>query len=111
MKRLVLLLMVVALASCASLTPSKTMASWVGSHYSDLMLKWGPPTRSVPDGRGGQILTYEYDRNMGQIPGRAVANWDGSVTYTAPVSTAYVATRMFWVDKDGVVYSWRWQGL
>jgi len=110
MKRLFVVLLLAILPSCASLDPSKVMQSWVGSHYSDLMMKWGPPTRSMPDGRGGQILIYEYDRYTGQIPGRAHANTDGSVSYTAPTHTGYVATRMLWVDSSGVIYSWRWKG-
>jgi len=96
---------------CASLTPSKAMQSWVGSQQSQLILSWGPPTRSTSDGAGGTILIYEYDRNTGQIPGRAVRNLDGSISYTAPQATGYVATRMFWVDAKGVIYYWRWQGF
>jgi hypothetical protein len=96
---------------CASLSPSKTMQSWVGSHQSQLILSWGPPTRSTSDGAGGTILIYEYDRNTGQIPGRAVQNLDGSISYTAPQATGYVATRMFWVDPRGVIYNWRWKGF
>ena len=112
MRRAVLgVLIVVCLAGCASLTPSKAMQSWVGQQYGDMMLKWGPPTRTAPDGRGGQIVIYEYNRDMGQTPGRAVRNPDGSVSYTAPQSNGYVATRMFWVNADGVIYNWRWQGF
>lgn len=99
------------LLGCASLTPTRAMQSWMGQHYSDMMLKWGPPTRSTPDGRGGQILIYEYSRDTGQIPGRAVRNPDGSVSYTAPQSTGYVATRMYWVDGQGIIYNWKWRGF
>ena len=108
MKRLVAVLLVGFLAGCAS--PSKVMESWLGNHYSQLMIQWGPPTRTTPDGLGGQILIYEYDRYTGQIPGTAHTNADGSVSYTAPRSTGYVATRMFWVNSSGNIYHWRWQG-
>ena len=57
------------------------------------------------------IKVIEYDRNMGQIPGRAVRNPDGSMSYTAPQANGYVATRMFWVHPDGTIYNWRWQGF
>jgi hypothetical protein len=87
------------------------MESWMGSHQSELILKWGPPTRTAEDGAGGTILIYESDRDMGQAPGRAVRNWDGSVSYTAPRSNSYVATRMFWVRPNGTIYNWRWQGF
>jgi hypothetical protein len=98
-------------SGCASLSPSKTMQSWMGAHQSALILSWGPPTRTSTDGAGGTILIYEYDRNTGQIPGRAVRNPDGSVSYTAPQASGYVATRMFWVRPDGTIYNWRWQGF
>jgi hypothetical protein len=34
----------------------------------------------------------------------------GVVFYTAPQSTQRTATRMFYVNSEGVIYSWRWQG-
>ena len=102
-------LVLLVLFGCAS--PGKVMDSWMGSHQSDLFLSWGPPTQTASDGAGGTIVTYQYDRNMGQIPGRAVRNPDGSVSYTAPQNSGYVATRMFWVYASGIIYNWRWQGL
>lgn len=96
---------------CASLQPGKVMDSWMGSKAQELILSWGPPTRSTSDGADGTILIYEYDRKMGQIPGRAVRNSDGSVSYTAPQSNSYVATRMFWVHANGVIYNWKWKGF
>ena len=89
---------------------SKSMQSWVGYHYSDMMLKWGPPTYSTSDGRGGQILVYRYDRDGGQIPGY-VTKVGGYVYYTAPENVTWKAERMFYVDEKGIIYSWRWQGL
>lgn len=89
---------------------SKVMDSWVGSHYSDMMLKWGPPTYSTSDGKAGQILVYQYDRRGGQIPGY-VTEIGGTVFYTAPQNVSYVAERMFYVNEKGIIYSWRWQGL
>ena len=89
---------------------SKAMNSWVGSHYSDMMLKWGPPTYSTSDGKGGQILVYQYDRNGGSIPGYAT-KIGKTIFYTAPQNISYTAERMFWVNADGIIYSWRWKGL
>lgn len=89
---------------------SKAMASWVDSHYSDMMLKWGPPTYSTSDGKGGQILVYQYDRSGGQIPGYAT-KIGKTVFYTAPRNVSYTAERMFYVNDKGIIYSWRWEGL
>jgi hypothetical protein len=108
------ILLVATLATvtaCASLSPSRKMQSWMGSTAQQLILSWGPPTRTSSDGAGGSILIYEYDRNMGQVPGLAVQNADGSVSYTAPQRSGYVASRMFWVNSGGLIYNWRWQGF
>jgi hypothetical protein len=94
---------------CTSI--NDTMQSWVGSHQHDLILSWGPPTRSTSDGADGWILIYEYDRNGGQIPGKAYRGADGATYYTAPQNTGYTAQRMFYVHSDGIIYSWRWQGI
>lgn len=113
MRRIVVVLAVVLFGSigCASLSPGKSMSSWMGSPQSSLIMSWGPPTRSTSDGAGGTILIYEYGRNTGQIPGQAVRNFDGSVSYTAPQATGYIASRMFWVDAQGMIYSYSWRGL
>lgn len=33
--------------------------SWVGVKYSELIKKWGAPSRSFPDGDGGTVSVYE----------------------------------------------------
>ena len=85
------------------------MESWEGAHYSDLYQSWGPPTSTTSDGRGGMIVSYYYSRNM-QLPGRAVPQYDGSVMYVPPQDLSYVAERHFYVNSNGIIYSWRWQG-
>ena len=86
---------------------NKLMASWVGSHQSDLIAKWGPPSRTASDGNGGSILIYEA---MGQIPGQVYRVPFGGLNYTAPQQVARWS-RMFYVNPQGVIYRWRWQGL
>lgn len=86
------------------------MESWEGQHYSYLYQQWGPPTSTTSDGRGGMIASYYYNRNLGQIPGRAVQNRDGSVSYTGPRDIRYTAERHFFVGDDGIIYAWRWRG-
>ena len=98
--------LLLALTACT--TVSDTMQSWVGSTQHDLILKWGPPTRTASDGADGMILIYEYT-SSGQIPGQAYVGAGGVVFYTAPQSTQRTATRMFYVNSEGVIYSWRWQ--
>jgi len=106
--RVLILSAAVSAAGCSSI--NNQMESWIGAHQQELILQWGPPTRTASDGADGWILIYEYDRDFGQIPGKAYAGPDGAVWYTAPERSGYTARRMFWVHRDGVIYSWRWQG-
>jgi hypothetical protein len=87
------------------------MKSYVGHPKSELYLRWGPPTSVTSDGNGGEILIYESYVSQGQIPGSAYNNGYGGVSYTAPQQRGYTKTRMFYVDKDGIIYTFSWQGL
>ena len=90
---------------------NKNMQSWVGHHQSELILAWGPPTRIMPDGKGGAVLIYESYMNLGQSPGHGTVDAWGNITYTAPQQQGWARTRMFYVDREGNIYAWRWQGL
>jgi hypothetical protein len=107
-KCLTVLIIALTLTQCVS--PSKLMQSWVGSSKAQLYQSWGPPTRVTEDGQGGEILIYESYVNMGQQPGQVYTNYDGSIGYKSPQQRGYARTRMFYVNRDGVIYSWRWQG-
>lgn len=110
MKKIILIFIsIFILSSCSG--PSEVMKSWVGHHISDLYLSWGPPSSTMSDGQGGTIISYYYNRNFGQIPGTARKNYDGSISYTAPTNVTYQASRHFYANSQGIIYSWRWQGL
>lgn len=108
LKLTLLILCFLSVFGCASV--SKTMDSWVGHHESELIQSWGPPDQVVPDGKGGSILIYSSYVNLGQSPG-VIKQVGYITTYTAPQARGYNRTRMFYVDKDGKIYSWRWKGL
>jgi len=103
------ILLALTFTQCAS--TSQIMQSWVGHHKSELYQSWGPPTRITGDGQGGEILIYETYINTGQTSGEVRANPNGSISYTTPQQNGYTRTRMFYVDKYGKIYNWRWQGL
>jgi hypothetical protein len=44
------------------------MRSWEGSHYSELLMRWGPPQAVYDDGNGGRILVYTYARQWTSSP-------------------------------------------
>jgi len=111
------LLIVFLFAGCGAISNNinKAMDSWVGSHKSELIAQWGPPTRVASDGKGGEILIYEEYRDFGYTPGRTTyvnkGPYGRSYTIeTPPQHHSYTAVRMFYVNKKGIIYSWRWKG-
>ena len=90
---------------------TKAMASWVGHHKSELFQVWGPPQQIHSDGAGGEILVYIENISLGQTPGKVKQDYYGNYTYTTPQQKSYNRSRMFYVNPDGIIYSWKWQGL
>jgi hypothetical protein len=68
---------------------AKAMSTWVGHHYSELMLEWGSADGRQEDGKGGMILTYFWDFDFGQYGG-------------------VHQKREFFVDPKGIIYAWRY---
>lgn len=113
------------------------MQSWIGHHESELIRAWGPASATSPDGAGGHILIYYFDKTHTTpdtrqtttvtttgpyascpVVGGVVQNCQNtqarSITRTvgeAPRQSGYIAQRMFYVNSGGVIYHWRWQGL
>ena len=108
MKHVTVILFVFALSGCASKI-NEVMDSWVGSHKSELIGRWGPPNQTTSDGLNGEILIYSSNVVLPQTLGRATTDTFGNTTYTAPQQNGYQRTRMFYVNKEGSIYSWRWQ--
>ena len=135
---LLLLASVVVLSGCN--TPEKMnqlMGSWSGHNMNDLIGSWGPPSSTMSDGNGGQILIYDQSSQI-VVPGsatttttstangNAVYNQNGNfgtananvygtgssqTTYTPPTVIPIYRKRMFWVDSGGRIYRWSWKGL
>ena len=63
------------------------MDSWIGNTGHSVIMKWGPPARTSPDGNGGEIYIYE--------------------TQTVLYNTLRFNHKMFYVNKEGIIYSWR----
>lgn len=93
----VCLMVVLAAGGCVSVR--KSMDAWVGHHESELILAWGPPAERDPDGMGGHVLVYRAYRNF------------QAFCPSCPNVHNYVATKMFYVNREGIIYSWRIEGL
>lgn len=111
MKRVLLLTLVIGAIATSCDGPSKVMDSWKGHTKSELYQKWGPPNQVTSDGADGEILIYTSYINLGQTAGTVYNNGSGGINYTAPQQNGYNRTRMFYVHPNGIIYSWRWQGL
>ncbi len=110
-------LVLIATTGCTSI--SQTMQAWVGHHYSELIAAWGPPDQTYSDGRDGQIFiytrtiqwvqpatsttTYQQNVTRGSVTGQS------TTVYNPAVVHAFTSYRMFWINKDGIIYSWAYR--
>ena len=89
---------------------SRIMDSWLGHYQSELIAYWGPPTKIVPDGKGGNIIIYESLKGTwGNKKDKRIVG--GAHYPTEARQPGYAATRIFYVNEKGIVYSWKWSGL
>ena len=113
----VILTAVLALSFQAKVTKfNETLDSWLNNHYSYFNDENGPPTRTTDDGRGGQILIYEFTKEHttpGSLEGRSYDYGFGvshSATYSPPKTSTKTTTVMIWVNNYGYIYRWHWEG-
>ena len=91
-------------------TVTRIMDSWVGHYESELHAAWGPPTSTRPDGKGGKVVTYESLKGIwGNEKDKRIVG--GAHYSTKPRQRGYAATRVFYVNEEGIIYSWKWSGL
>ncbi len=112
-----IVLILVGAAGCTSI--SETMQKWVGHHFSELIAAWGPPDKTLSDGKGGQIFIYAHTARYVQ-PATSTTTYEqnstkGTVTgqsttvYSPEVVQEYTSYRMFFINADGIIYSWAYQ--
>jgi hypothetical protein len=86
------------------------MDSWVGHYQSELIAYWGPPTKIVSDGKGGNMIIYESLKGTwGNLKDKRIVG--GAHYPTRARQPGYAATRIFYVNEKGIIYSWKWSGL
>ena len=116
------------LSGCATASHrmDQTMDSWVGCNYRDLIASWGPPTTTIDDGKGGQILIYQEGRasettsyapsysTSFRAPNSPLPHQTMTLSTSGSSSSEssnYAVTRSFYVNQKGIIYAWRWNGL
>jgi hypothetical protein len=60
----------------------------IGQPISTIIDHLGPPTRVIPDGKGGSVYIWEQ--------------WVPTGYYNG-----YLRTNEFWADSNGIIYKWR----
>lgn len=89
------------------------MQSWVGSHYSEVIASWGPPTQILDNTDGGKIISWQRTATL-MMPGT------GTTSYSPLTGTAYTTyqpggtlttrhSKTFWADPNGIIYDWAWR--
>jgi len=86
------------------------MGYWVGHYQSELIAAWGTPTKVVPNEEGENIIIYESLKgSWGEEKDKHIIG--GAHYPTAARQEGYAARRIFYVNKEGIIYSWKWSGL
>lgn len=100
MKKTILVALLLAVSiSCIAIGKKKRaiLDSWLRHTKHELIVAWGPPDRRCEDGSDGEIIIYA---KVQQTAGYYAFNtWQ-------PGRTFYNYT-MFYVNADGLIYSWR----
>src|SRR5690606_33160011 len=98
MRRLYLLIIVLALCGCGvSKKQRAAMDSWLGQSKSHLIQVWGAPTSVFRDG-GKEVIVYDKSGTyLSTNPGR-VYNQYGSANYTSTQRVPYTVRYQFFVD-------------
>lgn len=95
------LALVAPLVGCASAKPT----DWTGHHIDEVIAKFGPAKRIVPQG-DRKMYVWEVERRMAAPP--TVDPATGRSTPSAP-AVAYTSVRTFYVGPDGIIISFTWQ--
>jgi hypothetical protein len=84
------------------------MNSWLGATKQNLIMSWGPPTRTGDDGAGGEILVYAKQVYISPSTSTFYDNNGGSSSTTSQ-AVNYWDYKMFWINTEGKVYHWMTQ--
>ena len=84
--RFIVFLLLVLTFGCSTI--NKLREDGIGQPISTMINSMGPPSRVIPDGKGGSIYTWEHWVDTGYGSGHLWSN-------------------MFWADSNGIIYKWR----
>jgi hypothetical protein len=82
----VILLLLLLTLGCSAI--KELTQDGIDQPISTIIDRWGPPTRVIPDGKGGSVHIWEQ--------------WVPTGWYNG-----YLRTNEFWADSNGIIYKWR----
>jgi hypothetical protein len=110
----IFLLVLIAVFITSCFASQNTMQSWIGKTKAELYQRFGPPERITDDGQGGEILIYEKtDEGGGSNQQNSVSpNQSNSAAMSlyTPVNIQHdkvTYIKMFYCNKQGIIYHWR----
>lgn len=105
---LTIIMTVLFCVSCADNRASQTkqtMDSWLGATKADLLLKWGPPSSTFPDGKGGEIYSYIHSY---QTSGSYKYNdFYDIIIYRPPKE--HQSIYRFYINSQDVIYNYYYE--
>lgn len=110
-KRFLIIFMALSFLGCAYKSTSEIMNSWKGSHISQVIQSWGPPTQTTDDGAGGKIYIWRpHPIPLPQESPNATAQEQLNSTYRRiAIQNHNNSYKMFYVRPNGTIYHWRAQ--
>ena len=88
----------------------KGLKSWVGKSETELVAKWGAPTKSYKTMDGSRELTYIYTHTSGSSGYAWYDSW-GYMHVSRPTRHQTKTERSFTVDPSGSVVAFHWVGF
>lgn len=99
---MLVLILIVPLVCCATAKPT----DWTGRHIDEVIKKFGPPKRTIPQGER-TLYVWEVERRMANPPTTDPVT--GRMVPSAQSAVAYTSVRSFIVGADGIIISFTWQ--
>jgi hypothetical protein len=88
----------------------KGMKSWVGKSETELVAKWGAPTKTYKTMDGSRELTYLYRHTTSSHGYSWYDSW-GYLHVSRPVKHQTTTERSFTIDPKGEVFAYHWDGF
>jgi hypothetical protein len=103
MRKNLLICLILFLCSCyenRQLSNTVILDKYKGQSEHQILLEWGPATRTTPDGNGGKILEYRKESDPYTVTG---------LYYPYAISRTHVNEwyTQFYINKNDSVYTYR----